>query len=226
MHSVSIELKMYHTISAFKCFELTDVLEDAGISGGKNKGREGFISLLNAVESKQIDVLVIYSLERLSRDMLTLLLFERLLDERAIELHTVEGLLDTSTPDGWMGFAMRSFLGEIERRQVKYRTKKAMAYKKSQGSVVGSIPYGFTRQADSLIQNMEELAVIQKINKLYGKGISLYKICEVLNNAGIKTRNGHDWQPVQISRLINGYETQAHRSTFAKNIAEFIQKVA
>lgn len=46
--------------------------------------------LLDKVESNGIDAMVLHSLERLSRDMLTLLALERLLDERDIEHHTVE----------------------------------------------------------------------------------------------------------------------------------------
>ena len=124
----------------YKGFPLAQLIEDAGVSGGKNRGRPGFMRLFEAIESREINVVVLYSLERLSRDMLTLLALERYLNEKNIELHTVEGQIDTSTPDGWLGFAMKSFLGEMERRQVKYRTKKAMEYKKQQGSIVGP-PY-------------------------------------------------------------------------------------
>ena len=56
--------------------------------------------------------------------MLTLLAFERLLSEYDIELHTIEGQIDTSTPTGFMSYAMRAFVGEMERRQIKYRTKR------------------------------------------------------------------------------------------------------
>ena len=103
----------------YRNFDLVGIIEDAGVSGGVNKARTGFISLLDRIETGEVKAVILYSLERLSRDMLTLLALERLLDEYDIELHTVDGQIDTSTPDGFMGFAMRSFLGEMERRQVK-----------------------------------------------------------------------------------------------------------
>ena len=83
-------LKNQRWDSSGKGFILIDMIEDAGISGGKNKSRPGFMVLLDKVESNGIDAMVLYSLERLSRDMLTLLALERFLDERDIELHTVE----------------------------------------------------------------------------------------------------------------------------------------
>src|SRR5512136_2036556 len=55
----------------YKGFALVAEIEDAGVSGGINKARGGFIELLDRVEAGGVDVIVLYSLERLSRDMLT-----------------------------------------------------------------------------------------------------------------------------------------------------------
>src|SRR5271157_4340538 len=165
----------------YRGINLVVEIEDAGISGGVNKARGGFIDLLNHVEQGSIDVIVLYSLERLSRDMLTLLALERLLDEHDVELHTVEGQIDTSSPDGWMSFAMKAFLGEMERRQVKYRTKKAMQHKKAHGQIVGSVPYGYERQGNDLVPVLSEQAVIKTSNTMYQAGTKLVGIVERLN---------------------------------------------
>ena len=93
----------------YKGYELTEVIKDEGISGGRNREREGFVNILNRVEQNGCDAIVLYSLERISRDMLTLLCLEKLLNEYNIELHSIEGEIDTSTPDGYMSFAMRAF---------------------------------------------------------------------------------------------------------------------
>ena len=54
---------------------------------------------------------------------------------------------------------MKAFMGEMERRQVKYRTKNAMQHKKEKGQVVGHVGYGYTRQGDTLVPVEEEQAV-------------------------------------------------------------------
>lgn len=171
----------------YKGYELLQIIEDAGISGGKNKARPGFIELLNRIESNHIGAVVLYSLERLSRDMLTLLALERLLDDKGIELHTVEGQVDTGHPDGWLNFAMKAFLGEMERRQVKYRTKKAMEYKKNQGAVVGAIPYGYKRNGNGLEPDESEQAIICLINACYAKSFKLKTICAALHEKGFQS---------------------------------------
>ncbi len=189
----------------YKGFALIVEIQDAGVSGGINKAREGFIELLDRVESGGIDVIVLYSLERLSRDMLTLLALERLLEEHEIELHTVEGQVDTSTPDGFMSFAMKAFLGEMERRQVKWRTKKAMQHKKDHGQVVGSVPYGCRREGNDLIPDLQEQAVIKQVNTMYQSGNRLVDIVSSLNAQGITTREGNPWRSEQVKRLIDSY---------------------
>ena len=181
----------------YKNFELLETIEDIE-SGGKNKARAGFMDLINCLENENVQAVILYSLERLSRDMLTLLALERLLDEYGVELHTVEGQLDTSTPDGWLNFAMKSFLGEMERRQVKYRTKRAMQFKKSRSEVVGSIPYGCDRNGTDLVENPQEQKVISRANRLYAAGKCLAEICRDLNKRGNKTRTGKNFTSQQV----------------------------
>jgi site-specific DNA recombinase len=212
----------------YRSINLVAEIEDSGISGGVNKAREGFIDLLNRVEHGGVDVIVLYSLERLSRDMLTLLALERLLDEHDVELHTVEGTVDTSTPDGFMNFAMKAFLGEMERRQVKYRTKKAMQHKKAHGQVVGAVPYGFQRQGNDLIPNLSEQAVIKTVNSMYRSGKRLMQIVGHLNSQGTITREGRPWIATQVKRLINGYENTFKKSQTKLSAAtrQFIEAIA
>ena len=113
--------------------------------------------------------------------MLTLLTLERFLNEYDIELHTIEGQVDTSSPDGFMDFAMKAFLGEMERRQVKDRTKRAMQHKKENGEVIGRVPYGFDRADDKLMPNAEEQAIRKFANDLYQQGFKVADIARRMN---------------------------------------------
>lgn len=191
----------------YKGFELVEVIRDEGKSGG-TANREGFQKLLARIEANGFDALILFNLDRLSRDMLTLLALERLLDECNVELHTIEGQIDTSTPDGFMNFAMRAFLSEMERRQIKYRTKKALEHKKAKGEVVGQVPYGYRRAGDRLVEDEEEQSIIKKINRMYKLGKSLNAIAKALNDSGYRTKAGTPWTAQQVKRLIRGYESR------------------
>jgi site-specific DNA recombinase len=204
--------------------ELVDIIRDEGISGGKNRTRKGFVNLLEKIETDEIDAVVLYSLERLSRDMLTILSLERYLDEFDVTLYTVEGKIDTSTIDGWMSFSMKAFMGEMERRQVRSRTKKAMEHMKKNGRVVGDIPFGFEREGDLLVEIPGEQSIITQINEMYSHGMNLSSIVRTLNRDGITTRSGNEWDTTQVRRLIDGYKpTRKRRKTnHGETIKEFI----
>lgn len=164
----------------YKEFHLAEIIEDLGVSGGLNKSRQGFMQVLDMVESCEIEVIVLYSLERLSRNMLTMLAVERLLEEFSIQLHTIEGMIDTSTPEGFMSFAMKAFLGEMERRTIKYRTRKALEHKKLNGQVTGQVPYGFARIGKDLVPIEEEQWVIKLVNGFYQTGMRIADIQRAL----------------------------------------------
>lgn len=211
----------------YKGYELAEVIKDKGISGGKNKERKGFINVLNRIEQNSFDAIVLYSLERISRDMLTLLCLERLLNEYDVELHTIEGEIDTSTPDGFMSFAMKAFLGEMERRQVKYRTKKALQFKKERGEVVGSVPYGFKRKGKDLIPVEKEQEIIRIVNRLYKQGKGIAAIARKLTKLGYKTRRDKEFSALQVRRIIRDYRpVYNHNGRRAKEIRKFILSVA
>jgi len=212
----------------YKGLELVAEIRDEGISGGVNKAREGFIELLDRAEAGEFDSVVLYSLERLSRDMLTMLALERLLNEYDIEIHTVDGQIDTSTPDGFMNFAMKIFLGEMERRQVKYRTKKAMEHKKAHGHVVGSVPYGYRREGDSLVVDFGEQSVIKIVNGMYQSGSRLVDIVNHLNEQGIMTRKGKPWAPMQVKLMITDYQNtyKKAQNKIASATRAFIEAIA
>jgi len=213
----------------YKGYTLKEIIEDEGVSGGKNREREGFVSLLDRIEQNEFNALVLYSLERLSRNMLTLLCLEQFLDENNVELHTVEGQIDTSTIDGFINFGMKAFIGEIERRQVKYRTKKAMEYKKQKGGVVGHIPYGYKRQGDSLILHQDEQETIKVVNRIYKRGKNLSFVVRRLIELGYKTREGKGFAAEQVKRLIKEYVpvySAQNGSKIAAEIKEFILSIA
>ena len=123
---------------------------------------------------------------------------------------------------------MKAFLGEMERRQVKYRTKRAMEYKKSQGAVVGSVPYGYRRNGNGLQEHPEEQEVIRIVNQLYKKSPRLVDICRILEERNIKARNGRNFTSQQVKRLIPGYQNSFVKAngTLGRHIRRFIEAVA
>ena len=203
---------------------LMDIVEDAGMSGGNNQ-RRGFSTILSAIEAGVCEAVIVYDLSRLSRDMLTLLALERVITEAGVQLHTVEGQIDTTTPDGFMSYAMRAFLGEMERRQVKYRTKAAMQHKKSEGLRVGTVPYGSKLVGDHLEANDEEATVILEAAEEYHRSFSLTLAANHLNDMGFRTRSEKKWTAKEVSRIIPGYKAKKQKSGISESALQLVREL-
>lgn len=226
--SIENQITRCKEYAKFKGFQIIDIIQDLAISGGLNRARQGFMDLLTKVEQGECDVILTYDLTRLSREMLSLLALERFLNEYDCLLYTVEGQVDTSSVEGFMSFAVKAFFGEVERRTVKHRTKKAMEHLKNNGKVYNHEPYGFKREGNNLVEVPQEQAVIQLVNGSYSEGLRLADIQRMLNKKGIKTRIGADWQPQQVKNLIEGYRDTKKQRTTEIGIATkaFIQAIA
>jgi site-specific DNA recombinase len=226
--SLEVQADAIRRYADYKGLTIVEEISDAGVSGGINKARQGFIALLDRIQAGDVQGIILYSLERLSRDMLTLLALERLLHEYDVQLHCLDGQLETASPEGFMNYCMRAFMGEMERRQVKHRTKRALQHKKSKGEVVGTVPFGFQREGDQLIPVTSEQAIIRQANELYQSGHRLVDITNQLNDSGRTTRAGKAWTPMQVKRLLTTYEETFKKGNtkIGQATRQFIEAIA
>ena len=78
----------------------------------------------------------------------------------------------------------------------------AMAHKKEQGQHCGSPAYGFTMVEKKLVKVAKEHEAIALIQQMKADGANLQAIADELNNQGITTKRGAQWQPMQVSRVL------------------------
>jgi DNA invertase Pin-like site-specific DNA recombinase len=83
-----------------------------------------------------------------------------------------------------------------------------MELKKSKGEKLGgSIPFGFDvveeNEKKILVKNELEQKTITSIKRYKIKGMSLGAIAKKLNERGITTKNGKEFQPMQVKRILN-----------------------
>mgnify|MGYP003377482331 CR=1 FL=1 len=161
--------------------ELVAVFEDAGISGGSIKGRDGLAAARKATGKGM--VLVSYSISRLARS-------------------TRDMLHDTTTAAGRMVFKMLAVLADFEREQIGERTKMALAHKKAMGEVYSATPFGFDAIEGRLIEVKRESAIVADILRQRQAGASLAEIASSLNNRGIEGKRGGRWFASTVRYLI------------------------
>jgi len=161
--------------------ELIGIIEDAGKSG-KDLHRDGMKALIDSMKCRQINAVVVYKLDRLSRKVIDTLNLIELMRNHSIAFHSITDNIDTKSAMGKFFLNVMASLAQMERDLISERTRDALQRKISRNERVGQIPYGWTLSSDgkTLALNKKEQKAIALIRDLHGKGYSYRAICREL----------------------------------------------
>ena len=116
------------------------VKEYIDLASGGNGDREGFLQMLEDAEKRQFDLLLIWSLDRLSREGIsnTLGYLERLKRNKVALKSLQESWLDTRDEGlGQLLLAIFSWIAQQERKRIIQRTRAGLERARKQGVVLG-----------------------------------------------------------------------------------------
>lgn len=182
--------------------ELVDVIVDAGKTG-KNLDRDGLQSVLALVESGEVQALIVYKLDRLSRRVIdTLSIIERI-EEAGAGFHSIAEKVDTKSAIGRFFLTITAAFAQMERDTISERTAAALAHKKEQGEHIGRVPYGYQMEGTGLVEVKDEAAIITQVLELREDGLTLRAIADELNSRQVKTKRGGRWAAQTVKNLID-----------------------
>jgi len=187
-----------------KDLELDEVLADEGLSG-KNLSRPALKELLERCQRGSVCHVIVWKLDRLTRRTRHLLsLVEDVFLAHQIELHSVSGSLDTSTPHGRFVLTLFGGLAQMERELIGERTRSAMAFKREQLQPTSHPPLGFRANGSRhrMIPVPEELKIVRTILDLWRRGQSYRSIAQQLDAGGVPTKQGGRWRHTTVSRVV------------------------
>ncbi len=179
-----------------------EVFEDLDYSG-KNTRRPGFAGMLERAQRGDVAFIVCYSVSRLSRSVADLYTILQRLQEHGIGFISATEPIETASPMGKAFLGILAVLAQLEREQISQRVADALAYKRSQGKLLGTLPVGFVRGSDGSISIDRKAApVIRLVFEQYGSGgFSFRSLAAWLNARGIKpivTRGGNGRPPARL----------------------------
>ena len=193
-------------------WEVVNLFTDSGISGAADLDKRP--ELLNALaELKRGDVLLVYKLDRLSRDVGLNAIIERELGRKGASLRSVSGE-GTAADDDDLGALLQrrivSMFAEYERKLIQARTKQALKAKRARGERTGgSIPFGYSVNINGetkiLIPNQAEQDTIKEIMTERTQGASIRLITDKLND---KQANGKVWHQTAIRRIMKRHSVE------------------
>lgn len=163
---------------------IADIYVDGGFTGS-NLNRPGMQKLI--AETNKFDVVLVYKLDRLSRSQRdTLYLIEEIFLPNDVDFVSMQESFDTSTPFGKAMIGLLAVFAQLEREQIKERTKMGRIARAKEGKYRGggNIPIGYDYSDGRLIPNIYEAEQVRKIYEWYLAGASLKAIAERLREQG------------------------------------------
>ena len=170
---------------------------DEGYSGA-SLARPGLDRLRDLVAEEQIDTIVIYSPDRLSRKYAFQVLLSEEFSRHGAELTFVKSPPAT-TPEERLLVQVQGMIAEYERAQIAERSRRGKRYRARQGSinVLSGAPYGYRygKKTDAQAAYYEvldqEAAVVRMAYQLFTvEQRSIGAITRTLNERQIATRTG------------------------------------
>jgi len=189
-----------------KGWTLHKVYEDAGQSGGKLE-RPALQEMLTDIDAGNIQAVVIYKLDRLSRKQRdTMYLIEDVFLKQNIQLVSISESLDTSSPTGRAMIGMLSVFAQLERDTITERLSSGRKQKAKTGKYCGgnsAIGYSREKGAKALLIDNHKIEAVKKVFELKSDPkITLQEIATQLNQAGYTTKEGAQFTPTQVFRIL------------------------
>jgi len=193
-------LRLYCTLHRL---DLVTIHTDAGVSA-KSLDRPALQLALADLSARRARGLVIAKLDRLSRSVAD---WQALIEgyfgpAAGHQLLSVGDSIDTRTASGRLGLNLLMSVAQWEREANAERTREALAHKRRQGQRTGTIPYGFRLGPDDRLEpDPAETVVLSQIAELRRDGLSIRRIAQALEAAGVRPRQGRSWSLGTLSRL-------------------------
>jgi len=182
-YSIDAQKEMLAGHCASKGIKNFDYYIDGGYTGS-NMERPELQRLIADVKSKAIDTVLVYKLDRLSRSQKdTLYLIEDVFNPHGVDFISTQESMDTSTPLGRLMLGILSAFAQLERENIRERTRMGMRERVKAGFWMGGgrIPFGYDydKEQGILVPN-SDAETVRKIYDLYLKGYSTSKIAQIL----------------------------------------------
>lgn len=180
----------------------TETFIDNDVSAYSGKPRPAWKRLVTGIEAGAFDALACWHVDRLTRSPRELEDVIDLADRHRLDLATVTGDIDLSTPTGRMvarmlGAAARHEGEHKAERQRRERRASAEAGKVAGG---GGRPFGYASDKVTIVEAEAELIVEAARRALAGESLSA--VCRDFAHRGVTTPTGRSWQPRTMRRLL------------------------
>lgn len=201
-YSIDEQIDRLKSYCKAKDISIVKIYTDGGYSGG-NTNRPALQQMLSDIDGKNIDTVVVYKLDRLSRSQKdTLMLIEDKFLANGVDFISVNENFDTATPFGRAMIGILSVFAQLEKDQITERFTMGRIGRAKNGYYHGGaiIPTGYDYKDGLLVVNDYEALQVKTLYERFAKGHTLYD-CWKFMQENYTTKHGA-WKSETLVRTV------------------------
>lgn len=189
---------------------VAEVFTDNDVSATNSKVRPAYRRMLDAIEARRIDAVIVWDVDRLTRTPSELEGFISLADRRALALASVGGEIDLATPQGRLTARIKGDVARHEVEQLSRRLKRKYEEVRAEGKRHGGpVPFGYRRLEEiqdgkrarfDVVDEVEAEALRECYRRVLA-GDSLRSVAKFMDSIG-PTPRGNAWDGATIGRML------------------------
>jgi site-specific DNA recombinase len=166
--------------------DVAEVFTDPGVSGG-TLSRPGLEALRACVSAGEAEVVVVYAIDRLSRRQADTLALLEEFERHGAGLMAASQPFDTASPAGRAMLGMLAVFAELQRSEIRSRTKAGLDAKRARGERVSRLPLGLERDGKGFRRDPATWPIVERILRESDAGQSCQAVADGLNKDVVPT---------------------------------------
>ena len=191
-------------IDSCDILELTSIYQEDNVSGFFDDRAE-FQKMIAEILDKKIDVVVLYSIDRFSRNSGDTFYYHDMIIGSGAYLLQADSSNVINSAESLLTFQVKVLLGEFTGRQTAEKTYIALRNKVHSDGVYmsGCAPFGYVLAEDGKLElELDESLIVSDIFEQMISGHSLGQIATNLNSKGIKTKQSNTFTKTAVKNII------------------------
>jgi DNA invertase Pin-like site-specific DNA recombinase len=182
--------------------ELAGRYDDGGVSGG-TLDRPALKRLLADIEKHQVDVLVVYKIDRLSRALMDFAKLVEIFDRNGVTFVSVTQSFNTTTSMGRLTLNILLSFAQFERELIGERIRDKIAASRKRGMWMGGVvPLGYRVQDRKLVIHQDEAKVVRAIFDGFVELGSAAVLARSLTADRFRTRRGNPFDKATVYKIL------------------------
>lgn len=172
-----------------KNYQLLTIFAD--VASGASFDRDQFKLMQSYIKNEQVEAVILYKLDRLSRSVVDGYSFIQKLERENISLVSINENIDNSTPTGQAMLQLIFTFAEMERKVITERMVNGRRMKLKNGDKPAGMVFGYAYTEDKTVAKVPgEAYLIQRVFEWYLEHPSLSSVRRKTLDAGYTTRRG------------------------------------